>query len=122
MSQSEVELYGFVHSLLKEGRGASPQTQRQHERSAYPRNQQIAPYIDGCMPGRSMFSMVRCLDISPSGFSYLAASPFETDQLVVALGGEPHVTYLSAQVIHQTPVTLVGCKFSDRLHTAPSDG
>lgn len=117
MATPEADFYELVHATLKQHGLVDDRPQsRRHERTPYPFQQKIAPYVNGRLPIPEMFAPVRCLDLSPSGFSYLANSPEEADSLVVALGKDPQMTYLSAQIIHQTPMTLIGCRFSGRLH------
>jgi hypothetical protein len=77
--------------------------------------QRIAPLVGTGLPGPEAYRDVRCFDLSASGFSYLSPTPPEGSSLVVALGSQPNLTYLTAEVAHITPLTLVGCRFTGRL-------
>lgn len=101
-------------------RDADPE-QRGGDRHNYQCLQLIAPVINGKLPDQSQFRRVQCLDLSQSGFSYLASEPPTEENLIVALGSVPF-TFLSAQVMHHKPIGrgdvpeyLVGCRFTGRL-------
>jgi PAS domain S-box-containing protein len=94
---------------------------RNRTRRAFPYVQMIAPINNGRTPSDKDFRPVRCRDISPSGFSYLAPMPPDFQDLMVALGGETTTTYMAARVMHATIVErdnqiayIVGCRYLSR--------
>ena len=58
---------------------------------------------------------MRCFDLSTTGFSFLRNEAYPERQLVVALGTSPEVVHLTAEVVHETPLVLVGCRFTGRV-------
>ncbi len=94
---------------------------RKQARRAYPYLQSIAPVDGDRLPELREFSEVRCHDISPCGFSFLAPSPPRHDHFVVAFGSPPSRIYLIAKVVHMNSyrheaadMYLVGCQYTSR--------
>lgn len=79
----------------------------------------IAPYRDGTKPRPSDFQLVRCRDISKTGFSFYIRHAPKWDYLVVKLLGRS----LIATIVHRTKTVgeegeimyIVGCSFSGKL-------
>jgi len=76
---------------------------------------------DDQLPKLSAYKEIRCRDISPQGFSYVASRPPEYTQAVVAFGAHPNLVYLTAEVRHMTPHEhdgrkqfLIGCSYTGR--------
>lgn len=108
--------FQMVHRLLEAQEDADKDAEgRAHKRSPYPRLQLVAPWTGGRMPEVAAFRPVRCFDLSASGFSFLSPEQPEGPRLVVALGSDPKLTYLTAEVVHETAVRLVGCRFTGRI-------
>lgn len=94
---------------------------RQRPRLTYPYRQLIAPVVNGKLPSRHDFVELECHDIAVGGFSYYAPAPPSTDQVVIALGIPPRLTFLIAQIVHVRRVTrdskslfLTGCMYIGR--------
>jgi PAS domain S-box-containing protein len=88
-------------------------------RRAYPYKQKVASIIKGELPEKDAFMKVTCHDIGAGGFSYYAASSPESDEVVVGLGQEPNIKYMTAQVAHLERVEidgksmyLIGCSYT----------
>jgi hypothetical protein len=94
-----------------------PEYSGEHRRSSrqpFPTFQSIAP-DRGEWPAATEFERVRCFDLSTSGFSFLRNEPFPERRLIVGLGAPPDVVHLTAEVMHETPLVLVGCRFTGRV-------
>jgi PAS domain S-box-containing protein len=94
---------------------------RRRPRLSYPYRQFVAPVLGGKLPGKQEFLEIECSDIASGGFSFLSATPPQSETLVVGLGNPPKLTYLTAQVVHVTRVDrdgrrvfLVGCNYTGR--------
>jgi hypothetical protein len=90
-------------------------------RKPYPYQQMIAPMVGKRLPAHNQFAPVTCHDISPGGFSFVAQTPPESDEFVVALGRGVALTYVIAQVAHMTRLEqdgerryLIGCNYVGR--------
>jgi hypothetical protein len=103
----------LVHELLQ--LPAEPADHRRNSRQPFPSHQSVAPYRGFGWPAPADFQRVRCFDLSTTGFSFLRNEPFPERQLVVALGTAPEVVHLTAEVMHETPLVLVGCRFTGRV-------
>lgn len=123
---SEVEIAALTHSDVNElpteaERKSEWFDRRNGRRKGYEAMQWLAPYEPGRPIRRESFREVRCRDISLGGFSYLLLEKPDYDEVVVALGSYPNMTYVRAKVVHvakdtPTPDTyLVGCRFAERL-------
>jgi hypothetical protein len=114
--EDEARFYRMVHELVHGTADDEPRSEsRRSRREPYPRRQLIAPGVGLRRPRLEEFREERCFDLSASGFSFLAAHPPDYRTLVVALGNPPDLTYLSAEVAHVTPLSLVGCRFTGRI-------
>jgi PAS domain S-box-containing protein len=94
---------------------------RRRERTPYPYIQYVAPHTGKTLPSFRSFSPVRCRDISPTGFSFLAPSLPAFDSIVIAFGSAPSIIYLVADIVHTTrcvidgeDLYIVGCRYSSR--------
>jgi PAS domain S-box-containing protein len=95
---------------------------RQRSRMAYPYKQRIAPFSGNGVPPEEEFREVKCRDISVGGFSYLAAMKPAYKQVIVALGIAPNQIFLSAEIVHTTPIVYdgrvmyaAGCRYLGRM-------
>ena len=127
---SQVEIAALTHSDINElpteaERKSEWFDRRNGRRKGYEAMQWLAPYEPGRPIRRESFREVRCRDISLGGFSYLLLEKPDYDEVVVALGSYPNMTYVRAKVVHvakdtPTPDTyLVGCRFAERLAPQP---
>jgi hypothetical protein len=109
-------LFRLVYELMHEGQAAqhSGRGERRAPREPYPCLQPIAPLVPGQPLDAAEFRPVRCFDLSASGFSFLARRPPDTPGMIVALGTPPEVIYMNAEVMHETPLVLIGCRFMGR--------
>lgn len=96
---------------------------RTSPRRRYKYRQSIAPMYGGVIPPRRKFFEVICEDISGGGISFYLDQAPDFDQLVVALGRPPLLTYFTAEVVRTIErvidgyqVYLVGCRFMGRVH------
>ncbi len=116
----EAGLYEFVQYLTnpsKAQRAASMgQGLRRAPREMYPCFQPIAPYVDGRLPRPEEFRDVRCLDLAQGGIAFLDTEPPADRSVIIALGSGPDVSYVSAEVVHETTATIIGCRFTGRIH------
>jgi PAS domain S-box-containing protein len=94
---------------------------RRRPRLAYSYRQLIAPIVNGKLPSRQDFVELECHDIAVGGFSYYSPTPPASDQVVIALGIPPRLTFLIAQIVHVRRVTrdaksfyLTGCMYTGR--------
>jgi len=105
-------------------KGANPAAKtdrRSRRRKSYPYRQKMAPIMDGNLPELEEFIDIRCNDITTGGCSFLLNSPPTSGNLIVALGLDPDVSYLIAQVAHVSRVWhdgkrcyLIGCNYVGR--------
>jgi hypothetical protein len=102
------------HHLIPEISGEG-HTQRKQRRESYLRMQKIAPYKGGQLPGPTAFEEVQCLDLSAGGFSYMTPDSPPGKSLIVALGTEPNVLYMTAEIVRNVPLYRVGCRFTGRI-------
>ncbi len=101
-----------------------PQAQRRASpRRAYPYRQLVAPILGNQLPTKDEFIPVQFRDISAGGVSFLIGRRPAFDSLVLELGCEPNVHYMSAKIVNvvetSTPtgtMYLVGCRFLKRVH------
>jgi hypothetical protein len=124
MGMSEVNdasFYEYVASVIEEQK-ADDEERRGRRREQYTPVQLIAPLGATGLPEIDQFRSINCRDLSPTGFSFVTDDPPTVDKLVVALGVQPNIVYLVAEVVHRTPVGaarqyeyLVGCQFTKRL-------
>jgi hypothetical protein len=97
---------------------------RSSQRRSYQYLQLIAPIRQGGMPTRADFFQSPCEDISAGGISFYLASAPDFEDVVVALGKPPFLTYFIAHVartlkktVDGRAVYLVGCRFTGRVPT-----
>lgn len=83
--------------------------------------QRIAPITDGKMPSRDEFGPAACDNLSRTGFAFYTDVKPDFDELVVELGTSPEPAYLTAAIVHTTPVEKdghavlrIGCGFTGR--------
>jgi hypothetical protein len=119
---ADANFFALVHHVLDASLAADTD-RRDNRRRGFSCLQFVAPYIDGRMPTQSEFKRVLCRDLSPTGFSFVASDPPNTEYLVVALGAAPFI-FVSAEIVHQwpdeaegKPVWIVGCRFVSRIKT-----
>src|SRR5687768_3097761 len=113
--QNEAAYLRLLHELLQLPQG-EPAEHRRSPRQPFPSFQSIAPMRDSRWPTAAEFERVRCFDLSTSGFSFLHNAPFPERKLVVALGAPADAMHLTAEVVHETPLVLVGCRFTGRVN------
>ena len=125
--ESDINFFALVHHVLEANRPEVPQDRRDNGRKDYGCLQFIAPYRDGQLPAAADFEPVKCRDLSPTGFSYLANEPPQHEYVVVALGQAPFI-FVSAAIRHHKLKAIdgslayhVGCKFIARINE-PSFG
>jgi PAS domain S-box-containing protein len=95
---------------------------RQKLRTDFPYFQLIGPILNGQLPQADDYQEVRCRDISPTGFAYVAKEPPNYQALIVALGAYPSQVYLTAEIVHVNrqseygkDMVLVGCQYTSRI-------
>jgi hypothetical protein len=66
--------------------------------------QRIAPLQGNHLPDESEFFPVRCCDLATGGISFLMNTRPAFNELVIAFGTPPDVTYLAAEVVHCSDV------------------
>ncbi len=112
--------YNLVSDLIEAEKAELLHTRRGNRRRNYPCIQLVAPWSEGRPPHQSAFEHVECRDLSASGFSFYAARPLATKQLLVALGPAPFV-FVKAEIVRQSELKtrtrgkyLIGCRFLGR--------
>ncbi len=113
--RDEAAYLRLVHELLRLP-PPEPAEHRRSSRQPFPSLQSIAPLRDARGPTPAEFERVRCFDLSTSGFSFLHHEPFPERKLVVALGTPADAMHVTAEVVHETPLFLVGCRFTGRVN------
>ena len=121
---SDADFFALVHHVLENNRNTASSERRVSDRREYTCQQYIAPYVNGSLPKQSEFQLFHCLDLSPSGFSFLSPTVPTSEYLIVALGSAPYI-FVSACVVHcksqrrdDEQVFLVGCRFVARIKGA----
>jgi len=116
---SELDDEAGVLNALRQSQAGKKAQRRGQPRRAYPYRQKIAPIIGGQLPAKDEFKELQCRDIGAGGFSFYSNSPPESDELVVALGSPPQLTYLTAEIAHLERVSqdgkkmyLIGCAYT----------
>ena len=118
---TDAELYALIHDLLSESDIEDTSERREQPRQPFSAVQLVADLDGGEMPLPEAFHHVRCLDLSGSGFSYVAWEPPQGNRLVVALGKAPFQFFV-AEVAYQQQIDdspqsrySIGCRFVDRV-------
>lgn len=114
----DATFFDMIHRLLGEQDEPPPAERRQGSRRPFDCVQLLAPY-EGALPAQADFRLVRCQDISPHGFSFVAEREPHYRFVIVALGTIPF-TFFVAEIMRVTPQDfgaplLVGCRFVRRL-------
>lgn len=119
-TDKDAHLYSMVHDLLLRS-GNSQFDRRVVPRHACASGLLLAPYEGTCRVSAGAFRRVRCHDISPSGFGYIATSRSTHPKMIAALGEVP-LAYFVVEVVHTTEILtgrrvhyLTGCRFLERL-------
>ena len=119
---SDASFYEMVHYTRQQTRREPAIERRDEARHAYPGVHLMAPMIGGQTPALAEFQRIDCYDLSAGGFAFFSDRETNFATLAVALDAEHAVVYLSAEVIHCTPMGqdadggyLVGCRFTGRL-------
>jgi hypothetical protein len=94
---------------------------RTSPRRAYPFVQKIAPWSGDAPPSPKQFFRVQCKDIAEGGIAFFMERLPDFENLVMALGHPPKLTYITARVVRVAGVQhngrhqyLVGCRFTGR--------
>lgn len=118
---ADVDLFTAIHAAIAEQKTVQSDERRSGQRKAYRCIQLLAPFDGEKLPLQEDYSRVRCHDLSPTGFSYLADARPAAKQLVAALGRTPFRFFI-AEVVNQRIVErdgrrkiLVGCRFVGRV-------
>lgn len=119
---TDISFYALVHHVLEASREYDENVERRTgRRRQFSCLQWIAPYRDGRLPEAADFMRVQCLDLSSSGFSFVADETAEFEYLVVALGTPPSI-FVSAEIVRRIVETIdgeqrlrLGCRFVTKL-------
>jgi hypothetical protein len=145
-SEIDANFYRLIYELVGPQLDDEPAERRRAERHLFSVDQWIAPRHGPAFPVDSQFFKVRCHDLTGGGFSFLLRQVPDFDRLVAAFGHPPELIYVGAEVRHchqvlvspsgdvrhvgdqgaepgpsdpegaATPMVLVGCRFTERLH------
>ena len=115
---ADADFYALVHSALESSRACGESVERRKgRRDSFSCQQWISPLREGSVPQRGSSQLVECLDISSSGFSFLANDLADVNRFVVGLGN-PATLFVTAKVVRRTTVRIkgkdrimLGCKF-----------
>lgn len=117
----DADLFTAIHRALDEQERSAPPERRQTERRSFQCLQLLAPFDGATMPSVEDYTRMRCHDLSPSGFSYIADARPASKLLVAALGRTP-LKFFVAEVVNVRPIDvegmrklLVGCRFVRRI-------
>jgi hypothetical protein len=120
-SDRDAALFDMVHSLLREQQPETERERRGGRRRSFNCAQLLAPYDGRQLPAQADFRLERCLEISPTGFSFVTSVPPRTTFVVIALGAVPF-KFFSARVMHVGAADetdagefRVGCKLLQRI-------
>jgi hypothetical protein len=111
------DLFGGLHDAMAEIFTAEHRARERHD---FRYLQRVAPFDGQSLPEADAFFQVHCHDLSPQGFSFLAAEVPACTALVVALGKEPYI-HVVARVVRVSDkrandgLHLIGCQFERRL-------
>lgn len=140
-NEMDANFFNLIHTALGSQKKSDTE-RRENPRQTFQSQQRIALPRQPGIPPESEFFDVRCRDLTRQGFSFLLAFEPKFKRLVAAFGAPPDAIYLSAQVTHcadvllypsgvavpleesddqsateaATPMTLVGCRFIERLY------
>lgn len=111
------------------GGGRPDVERRQVGRRPFLQRQPVAPYDGHNFPAPEAFQSVLCQDVSAGGISFVVDDRPLGDAVVVALGFEPHLRYMAAEIVYVLPGEVfgeekfrVGCRFLGRIEPgAPQD-
>ncbi len=116
----DLEAYNQLHEEVLDQRLDFETDRRVAARKPFDWIQWLAPYDGEQVPTASQFDHVRCYDLSPQGFAYLATEPPEMPYVIIALGRVPFTFYV-ARVVSAADVTVddrhrlkIGCQFLKR--------
>jgi diguanylate cyclase len=120
---ARAEVAEVVRQQLAESEGERwCSDRRKQPRRRFVRIQSVAPLVDGRFPAAETFREVQCRDLTSSGFSFWLPAPPDFKSMVVALGTDGNVRYLTAEVAHATKMQqdgsvayLVGGRFTGRI-------
>lgn len=118
---ADAGLFTAIHAAIADQRTTPRGERRAGERKEFRCVQLLAPFDGVNYPTQEDYSRVRCHDLSPTGFSYLADARPAAKKLVAALGRTPF-RFFVAEVVNQRIVErdgkrkiLVGCRFIGRI-------
>jgi hypothetical protein len=140
-NEIDANFYNLIHQLAVSSRDDAGADRREDRREPFHATQRIALRRGPGVPEESEFIEVRCQDLTRRGFSFLMTSKPKFESLVAAFGTPPNVIYVAAAITHcddvmvvagdsggragsrgapsarpATPMVLVGCRFTERLH------
>jgi hypothetical protein len=98
-------------------------TDKRHSpRRRFSCRQWIAPQFGPDLPHAADFHAVECRDLSVGGIAFYLADPPPFENLIVALGSEPHLKHYRARVMRVQTLQeggrkriIVGCRFTERV-------
>lgn len=114
---------GETHQPFQPAGGSSGKDRRTSPRETYQYYQSIAPIHGGVIPSPNRFFAVACEDISAGGVAFCLDEAPDFEDLVVALGQSPALSYFTARIVRvvervrdRKKVYLVGCRFTGRVY------
>ncbi len=121
-STTDAELFTALHHALEELTALDASAERrQNDRRPFQCVQMLAPFDGVTLPDQHDYTRAMFFDLSPTGFSYLADAPPETNLLITALGRTPFRFFI-AEIVHEQRMIhedrrriLVGCRFISRV-------
>ncbi len=118
---SDAGLFTAIHAAIADQKTSKAADRRTGERKDFHCIQLLAPFDGVTLPAQEDYTRVRCHDLSPTGFSYLADARPAAKKLVAALGRTPF-RFFVAEVVNQRIIErdgkrkiLVGCRFTGRI-------
>jgi hypothetical protein len=113
--------FASVSSAIEAARQRESPERRDSNRREFSCVQLVASMHGGRLPDQSQFRPVRCRNLSPTGFSFIAPRPVDSEEVIVALGQVPF-RFFRADVVYCTrPANddakgyVVGCRFTGRV-------
>lgn len=98
----------------------SADERRQASRTSYVTMQFIAPYDGVNLPHQTDLQLVPCVDLSPSGISFVCREPPTFETLIVLLGKVPMKGFIAkvrnvVELAGSSGLYKVGCQLQDRV-------
>ena len=121
-SEVDAHFFNLVHELAGSREGAEDGERRDVTRQPFGSTQRIAPYTGPNIPPASMFSEVRCHDLTQQGFSFLLPKRPAYKKLVASFGPAKTPIYAAAQVVALSDVLVSATGLLHKVDDSAAEG